>query len=96
MAAKSSENEMLIFGLCSTSDDQPSYPSDESQPKCAKKMATKSLENEMFIFGLCSTSNDWLSNLSNESQPKCKKTLTPNHPKMKCSYLDCVQLLMIG
>ena len=24
MTAKSSENEMLVFGLCSTSDDQPS------------------------------------------------------------------------
>ena len=30
-------NEMLIFGLCSTSDDQLSHLSDESQPKCKKK-----------------------------------------------------------
>ena len=29
----SSKNEMLIFGLCSTSDDGPSNLSDESQPK---------------------------------------------------------------
>ena len=27
---KSLKNEMLIFGLCSTSDDMPSNPSDES------------------------------------------------------------------
>ena len=40
MATKLSKNEMLIFGLCSTSDDWPSYPSDECQPKC-EKMATK-------------------------------------------------------
>ena len=33
---KSSKNEILVFGLCSTSDDQPSDPSEESQPKCEK------------------------------------------------------------
>ena len=37
MAAKSSKNEMLIFELHSTSDDQPSHLSDESCPKCKKK-----------------------------------------------------------
>ena len=63
---------MLIFGLLSTSDDQPSNLSNESQPKC-KKRSSKSSKNEMLIFGLCSTSDDWLSNLSDESQPKCKK-----------------------
>ena len=36
MAAKSSKNEMFIFGLCSTSDDQPNDPSDENCPKCRK------------------------------------------------------------
>ena len=51
MAGKSSKNEMLVFGLLSTSDDQPSYLSDESQPKC-KKLATKLSKNEMLIFGL--------------------------------------------
>ena len=30
MAARSSKDEMLIFGLCSTSDDQPSDLSNES------------------------------------------------------------------
>ena len=39
---------MLIFGLRSNSDDQPSNPSNESQPKC-DKMPPKSLKNEMLI-----------------------------------------------
>ena len=66
---KWSENEMLIFRLRSTSDDQPSNPSDKSHPKC-EKIATKSSKNEMLIFGLCSTSDDLLSN---KSHPKCEK-----------------------
>ena len=66
MAAKSSKNEMLVFGLCSTSDDWSSYLSDKSQPKC-EKMATKSSKSEMLIFGLHITSDDWPSNLSNGS-----------------------------
>ena len=57
---------MLIFGLRSTSDDQPSDLSDERQPKC-KERPPKSQKNEMFIFGLCSTSDDWLSYPSYES-----------------------------
>ena len=30
---KSSKNKMFIFGLCSTSDDRQSDPSDEHRPK---------------------------------------------------------------
>ena len=48
---------MLVFGLRSNSDDQPSNPSNESQLKC-DKMSPKSLKNEMLIFGLHSTSDD--------------------------------------
>ena len=44
MAAKSSKNEMLIFGLRSTSDD---WLSNESCLKC-KEMATKSKNAFMF------------------------------------------------
>ena len=87
---------MLIFGLHSTSDDQPSDPSDKSQPKCNKKAHPKSSKNEMFIFGLCSTSDDWLSDPSDKSQPKCNKKAPLSHQKMKCSFLDYVQLVMIG
>ena len=49
-------------------------------------------KNEMLIFGLCSTSDDqpgW----SKDSNPICH--LSPAK-KMKCSFLDYVQLLMIG
>ena len=33
---KSSKNEMFVYGLHSTSDDQPSDLRDESRPKCKK------------------------------------------------------------
>ena len=115
----SQKNEMLIFGLRSTSDDWPGWSMDLS-PVCHlsadKKMKCSFLDyiqllmisqlvhglephlpplssqkNEMLIFGLRSTSDDqegWLIN----SNPIC-------HPspakKMKCSFLDYVQLLMI-
>ena len=72
MAAKSSKNETLIFGLHSTSDDRPSNPSNESHPKC-KKIAAKSSKNEILCLGLHSTSDDWLSNLSDESCAKWKQ-----------------------
>ena len=63
---KSSRNEMLIFGLHSTSDDHPRNLNDESQLKCKNKWPHKLSKNEMRIFGLRSTFDDWLSNLSNE------------------------------
>ena len=85
---------MLIFGLHSTSDDQPSNLSDESQLKCETR-PPKSSKNEMLSFGLHSTSDDRPSILSDESQPKCKKRPL-SHQKIKCSFLDYVQLLMIG
>ena len=88
MATKSSKNEMLIFGLCSTSDDQLSNLSNESCLKC-EKMATKLSKNEMLISALCLTSDDQLSNLSDESCLKCK-IWPPNCQKMKCSFLHYV------
>ena len=57
---------MLIFGLCSTSDDQLSDSSDESQPKC-KKRPPKSSKNGMLIFGLHLTSDDQPSHPGKES-----------------------------
>ena len=60
------KNEMLIFGLCSTSDDRPSILSNESQPKC-KKRSPMSSKSKMLNFGLRLTSDDRLSDLSNES-----------------------------
>ena len=85
---------MLIFGLRSTSDDPLRNPSNKSQPKC-KNMAPKSSKNEMLIFGLHSTSDDQPSDLSEGSQLKCEKGPL-SHQKVKCSFLDYVQLLIIG
>ena len=64
---------MLIFGLHSTSGDQPS---NESQPKCDKR-PPKSLKNEILIFILHSTSDDqpgWSmdSNPIDDSMPEQK------------------------
>ena len=63
---KLSINEMLVFGLRSTSGDQRSNLSNESQLKCDKR-PPKSSKNEILIFILHSTSDDWPSNLSDES-----------------------------
>ena len=55
------------------------------QPLCSQK-------NEILIFGLRSISDDrpgWLMDLNPIHQPSASK-------KMKCSFLDYVQLLMIG
>ena len=60
------KNEMLIFGLCSTSDDWPCNPSNKSQLK-SRKRPPKSSKNEILIFILCSTSDDQASDLSDES-----------------------------
>ena len=83
MQKKASKNEMLIFGLCSTSDDRLGDPNNESQLKCEKR-PPKSSKNEMLIFGLHSTSGDWPSDPSNKSQPKFNKrphnvTITRKH-----------------
>ena len=84
----SPKNEMLVFGLHSTSDDQLGWLMD-SNPICHLSPAKK---NEMLVFGLCSTSHDWPGWLM-DSNPI-------HHPspakKMKCSFLDYVQLLMIS
>ena len=60
---------MLIFGLCSNSDDWLSNPSYESQRKCDKR-PPKSSKNEILIFILHSTSDD---QLSNQMPPQQKK-----------------------
>ena len=56
---------MFILGLHLISDDWPSDPSNEYQPKCEKR-PPKSLKNEMFVFGLCLISDNRLSDPSNE------------------------------
>ena len=114
------KNEMLIFGLHSTCDDQLGWLMNLNpicHPSAAKKMKCLFLDyfqflviiqagrwtrtpsttplqpkNEMLIFGLHSTSDDQLG-WSMDSNPICYPS--PNI-KMICSFLDYVQLLMIG
>ena len=117
----SQKHKMLVFGLHSTSDDQPGWSMD-SNPICHPSPAKKNKmlvfglhstsddrarlvdgfephlpplscqKNKMLIFGLCSTSDDW-PGWSMDSNPV-------HHPspakKMKCSFLDYFQLLMIS
>ena len=62
-----------------------------------QKRPPKLSKNKMFIFGLHSTSDDWPSDPSKKCQLKGKKQKGPlSHQKIKCSFLDYVQLLMIG
>ena len=75
-------------------DDWLSHVSDESQPKC-EKSPSKSSKNEKLIFILRSTSDDWPSDPSNKSHLKCIKGPL-SHQKMKCSFLDYIQFLMIS
>ena len=85
----SQKNKMLIFGLCSTSGDQPGWSMD-SNPICHPSPAKK--KNKMLVFGLCSTFDDqpgW----SVDSNPLCYPSPVK---KMKCLFSDYVQLLMIG
>ena len=90
---------MFISGLHSTSDDWPSDLSNKCQPKHKKnkKRPPMSSKNKMLIFGLHSTSNDRPSDLSDKRRLKCKKMKKDplSHRKIKSSFLDYVQLLMI-
>ena len=114
------ENEILIFGLHSTSGDRLGWSMDSNpihHPCPAKKWndcfwitfnfwwsaglvdglkphppPLSSQKNEMLVFGLHSTSDDrsgWLMDLNPIHHPSSAK-------KMKCSFLDYVQLLMIS
>ena len=63
-----------------------------------QKKPPKSSKNKMFNFGLCSTSDDRPSNPSKKCWPNHKKNEKGplSHRKIKCSFLDYIQLLMIG
>ena len=62
-----------------------------------QKRPSKSSKNKMFVFWLCSTSDDRLSNPSKKCWPNTKTQKRPlSHQKIKCLFLDYVQLLMIG
>ena len=114
------KNEMVIFGLLSTSDDRSGWSMDSNpicHPSPAKKMKCSFLDyvellivgwagqwtrtpsttclqprNEMLILELRSTSDDW-QGWSMDSSPIHHASPAK---KMKCLFLDYVQLLMIG
>ena len=112
------KNEMLIFGLCSTSVDQLGWSMETNHichtspakiMKCSfldyiqllmigragwwtQTPSATSLHPKMLIFGLHSTSDDqpgWSMNLNNIYH------LSPAK-RMKYSFLDYIQILMIG
>ena len=116
----SQKNEMLLFGLCSTSDDQPGWLMDSNaihHPSLPKKMkssflyyikllmisragwwtrtpSASPLQPKKWNAHFCITINFWfMPDWSMDSNPI-------HHPsptnKMKCSFLDYAQLLMIG
>ena len=96
---KSSKNKMFIFALCSTlMIGQAIQAKNVDQTIKKQKRPPKSSKNKMFIFGLRSTSDDRPSDPSKIHQPKCKKNEKGplSHQKIKCSFLDYVQLPMIG
>ena len=83
----SQKNEMLIFGLHSTSDDRPSWLMDSNpihHPSPAKKMKSSFLDCVHFW---------WSTGLLNGLKPHLPAL---SSQKMKSSFLDYIQLLMIG
>ena len=84
----SQKNKMLVFGLHSISEDRLGCSID-FEP-CLPPLSSQ--KNKILIFGLRSTSDD-RSGWSMDSKSVC-------HPspvkQIKCSFLDYVQLLMIG
>ena len=74
------KNKMLVFGLCSTSDDQPGWSMD-SNPICHPSPAKEIKCSFWIIFNFW-----WLTRLVRHPSPA---------KKIKCSFLDYVQLLII-
>ena len=92
------KNDMLIFGLRSTSYDWPGWPMD-SNPICNPSPTKKPLPWNAhfwitfnFWWSASSTSDDW-PGWSKDSNPICN--LSPTK-KMKCSFLYYVQILVIS
>ena len=114
------KNEMLIFGLCSTSDDWPGWLMDSNpicHPSPAKKMKCSFLDYIQLLM-ICQAGQWTWTPSATPLQPKKWNAhfwimfnswwlaglvdgLEPHLPplssqKMKCSFLDYIQLLMIG
>ena len=92
------ENEMLIFILHSTSDDQPGWSMDSNpihHPSPAKKIKWLFLDYVQLL--VISWAGQWTWN----EWPDWSMDLNPiHHPspakKIKCLFLNYIQLLMIG
>ena len=83
----SQKNEMLIFWLCSTSDDQLGWSMDSNpihQPSSANKMKCSFLYYIQHLM---------LARLVNGLEPHSPLL---SSQKMKCSFLGYIQLLMIS
>ena len=93
---KSSKNFWIMFQLLMIGRAIRAKNVDRNVKKW--KRPPKSLKNKMLVFGLHSTSDDWPSDPSKKCWPKCKKNKKGplSHRKIKCSFLDYIQLLMIG
>ena len=82
------KNEMLIFGLCSTSDDWLGWSMDSNpihHPSPAKKVKCSFLDYVQLLV------------ISRAMQVNRNVTKSPqSHQKMKYSFLYCIQLLMMG
>ena len=96
---------MLIFGLCSTSDDQPGWSMDSNticHPSPAKKIKYSFLDyNQLLMIGRAgwwtrtsSANPGWAIRAMKDDRNVAKVPLS--HQTMKCSLLDYTQLLMIG
>ena len=83
---------MLIFGLCSTSDD--GWVIWVIKVNQNAKKGPLSHQNIILIFGLHSTSDDSAEQSEWQKSTKMWKR-PPKSSKIKCSFLDYVQLLMI-
>ena len=80
-------NEMLIFVLCSTSDDQLGWLMD-SNPICNLSPAKKWNAHFCIMFNFW-----WSARLVDGLEPHVPPL---SRHKMKCLFLDYIQLLMIG
>ena len=98
--SKSSKNEMLVFGLHSTSDDRPSDLSKKRWPKHKKnkkgllshwKIKCSFLD---YVQLLMISRAIWAKNINQNTKKTQKCPLS--HQKIKCLFLDYIQLLMIG
>ena len=83
----SQKNKMLVFGLCSTSDDRLGWSMDSNlvcHPSPAKKIKCLFLDYVQLLM---------MARLVNGLEPRPPPL---SSQKMKCSFFDYVQLLMIG